>query len=148
MEQESDSESPEKNCESFTMDLTTFNNKIFNSLIKHQLRDVPDSWRLNINDMKRISSFIDSDPFDIDNCCIWKGSIAGKDKKSKSYINFYFKNKKIALHRILYSNFIKPLTNSVYLKFNCDNKGICCNIYHLEKHQYINKKPKSNNKEN
>ncbi len=51
-------------------------------------------------------------------------------------LNFYFRNKKVALHRLLYSNFVAPLDSSEYLKFNCDNKGICCNINHYEKYKY------------
>ena len=53
-----------------------------------------------------------------------------------TYVNFYFRNKKVALHRLLYSNFVAPLDSSEYLKFNCDNKGICCNINHYEKYKY------------
>lgn len=112
-------------------------NEIFKELIKKQLSDVPPQWKLNINDMKRICKYIDSSIFDKKNCCIWNGYITNMNNSNKgTYVNFYFRNKKVALHRLLYSNFVAPLDSSEYLKFNCDNKGICCNINHYEKYKY------------
>ena len=112
-------------------------NEIFKELIKKQLSDVPSQWKLNINDMKRICKYIDTSIFDNKNCCIWKGYITNMNNSNKgTYVNFYFRNKKVALHRLLYSNFVAPLDSSEYLKFNCDNKGICCNINHYEKYKY------------
>lgn len=117
-------------------------NEIFKELIKKQLPNVPPKWKLNINDMKRICKYIDSSIFNKDQCCIWNGYITNMNNANKgTYINFYFRNKKVALHRLLYSNFVAPLDSSEYLKFNCDNKGICCNVYHYEKYKYS----KSNN---
>lgn len=112
-------------------------NEIFKELIKRQLPDVPPAWKLNINDMKRICKYIDNSIFDENNCCIWKGYITNMNNSNKgTYVNFYFRNKKVALHRLLYSNFVAPLDSSEYLKFNCDNKGICCNVNHYEKYRY------------
>lgn len=110
--------------------------EIFKELIKYQLPDVPIQWKLNINDMKRICKYIDTSIFD-DTCCIWNGYITNINNTNKgTYVNFYFRNKKVALHRLLYSNFVAPLKSSEYLKFNCDNKGICCNVNHYEKYKY------------
>lgn len=112
-------------------------NEIFKELIKHQLPDVPFQWKLNINDMKRICKYIDTSIFDKNTCCIWNGYITNMNNSNKgTYVNFYFRNKKVALHRLLYSNFMAPLDSSEYLKFNCINKGICCNVYHYEKYKY------------
>ncbi|XWV24868.1 hypothetical protein QJ856_gp0915 [Tupanvirus deep ocean] len=112
-------------------------NEIFKELIKKQLPDVPSQWKLNINDMKRICKYIDTSIFDKKQCCIWNGYITNMNNSNKgTYVNFYFRNKKVALHRLLYSNFVAPLDSSEYLKFNCDNKGICCNINHYEKYKY------------
>ncbi|BCS83256.1 hypothetical protein QLL95_gp0867 [Cotonvirus japonicus] len=112
-------------------------NEIFKELIKKQLPDVPSQWRLNINDMKRICKYIDTSIFDDENCCLWNGYITNINNSNKgTYVNFYFRNKKVALHRLLYSNFVAPLSSSEYLKFNCDNKGVCCNINHYEKYKY------------
>lgn len=111
-------------------------NKIFKELIKRQLPNVPSQWKLNINDMKRICKYIETSIFG-DNCCVWTGYITNMNNSNKgTYVNFYFRNKKVALHRLLYSNFVAPLDNSEYLKFSCDNKGICCNVNHYEKYKY------------
>ena len=112
-------------------------NEIFKELIKRQLPDVPTQWKLNINDMKRICKYINTSIFDEKNCCLWNGYITNINNSNKgTYVNFYFRNKKVALHRLLYSNFVAPLDSSEYLKFNCENKGICCNINHYEKYKY------------
>ena len=112
-------------------------NEIFKELIKRQLPDVPAQWKLNINDMKRICKYINTSIFDTETCCIWNGYITNINNSNKgTYVNFYFRNKKVALHRLLYSNFVAPLDSSEYLKFNCENKGICCNINHYEKYKY------------
>ena len=116
---------------------TKNSNEIFKELIKQQLPDVPSQWKLNINDMKRICKYIDTSIFDKKMCCIWNGYITNMNNSNKgTYVNFYFRNKKVALHRLLYSNFVAPLDSSEYLKFNCDNKGVCCNINHYEKYKY------------
>ena len=108
-------------------------NEIFKELIKRQLPDVPSQWKLNINDMKRICKYIDTSIFDDKKCCMWNGYITNMNNSNKgTYVNFYFHNKKVALHRLLYSNFVAPLDSSEYLKFNCNNKGICCNINHYD----------------
>lgn len=112
-------------------------NEIFKELIKSQLSDIPAQWKLNINDMKRICKYIDTSIFDKHECCLWNGYITNINNSNKgTYVNFYFRNKKVALHRLLYSNFVAPLDSSEYLKFNCDNKGVCCNVYHYEKYKY------------
>ena len=47
----------------------------------------------------------------------------------------YFREKKLALHRLLYSNYIGPINDNEYIKFNCKNKGKCCTINHLIKYE-------------
>ena len=117
--------------------ITKNSNEIFKELITKQLPDVPTQWKLNINDMKRICKYIKTSIFDENYCCMWNGYITNMNNSNKgTYVNFYFRNKKVALHRLLYSNFVAPLDSSEYLKFNCDNKGICCNINHYEKYKY------------
>ena len=137
-EDESDSESPEiLRAKPKTKRQVRNSNEIFKELIKKQLPETPSKWKLNINDMKRICKYIDTSIFDTDNCCIWKGYITNMNNSNKgTYVNFYFRNKKVALHRLLYSNFVAPLDSSEYLKFNCENKGICCNINHYERYKY------------
>lgn len=113
------------------------NDDIFKELIKKQLKNVPPVWKLKISDMKRICKYIDTSIFHDSDCCMWKGYITNMNNQNKgTYVNFYFKNKKVALHRLLYSNFVAPLDSSEYLKFNCNNKGVCCNVNHYEKYKY------------
>jgi hypothetical protein len=106
-------------------------NQIMIQLIQYQKAGLPYILRLEIDDIKRIIENINTSPFDPDKCCIWNGYITNNNNKSK-YINFYFKHRKIALHRLLYINYIDNIDNKSYLKFTCQNKGICCNINHLE----------------
>ena len=122
-------------------------NDIFKELIKNQINDIPSPLKLNISDIKRICKYINNSIFDKNTCCIWNGYVTNANNKTKgTYINFYFRNKKVALHRLLYSNFIGPLSDDEYIKFTCDHKGICCTLSHLEKNQYI-KNTISKNKE-
>lgn len=112
-------------------------NEIFDELMDNQLSTVPPQWKLSLTDMKRICKYVDTSIFDPTQCCIWRGYITNMNNSNKgTYVNFYFKNKKVALHRLLYSNFVSPLESNEYLKFNCENKGICCNIHHYEKYKY------------
>lgn len=121
------------------------NNDIFKELIKKQLDNVPIFWKLTINDIKRLSRYINTSIFDKSQCCIWNGYITNVNNSSKgTYVNFYFKNKKVALHRLLYSNFVEPLDTNEYIKFTCKNRGICCNINHYEKYRYSKISKKKN----
>jgi hypothetical protein len=114
-------------------------NSIFKELITTQLRAVPARWRLNIGDIKRICKYIDTSIFSTDDCCLWNGYITNMNNTHKgTYVNFYFKKKKVALHRLLYSNYVSPLGINDYLKFSCENKGICCNVTHYKKYKYAN----------
>lgn len=117
------------------------NNVRFKELIRKQRKTVPNNKKLQLNDIKRICKYIKTSIFDKDNCCIWHGYITNKNNATKGiYINFYFKKKKVALHRLLYINFIGDLHSDEYLKFDCSNKGACCNMNHLKKYKYRKKK--------
>ena len=110
---------------------------IIKELLTNQLKNVNLTKRLNYNDIKRISKFLTSSIFDPLKCSLWTGYITNEKNQSKgTYINFYFNQKKIALHRLLYLNFIGEIINTEYLKFSCPNKGKCCNINHLKKYSY------------
>ena len=86
-----------------------------------------------MSELRRISKNLDNSIFDHNNCSIWNGYITNNNSNLKpSYINFYFRNKKIALHRLLYENYVETLDKNQYLKYSCKNKGICCNINHIE----------------
>jgi hypothetical protein len=109
-------------------------------LLNKQLKNISSDKKLKYNDLKRLCKYIDSNIFDENKCCLWTGYITNINNVSKGiYINFYFNGKKAALHRLLYINFVGELMDDEYLKFNCINKGKCCNIFHLKKFKYIKK---------
>ena len=112
-------------------------NDFLKELLIYQIKNIDSNKKLNYGDIKRISKFVTSSIFNKDKCSIWNGYITNEVKNNKgTYINFYFKKKKIALHRLLYTNYIGELSNKEYIKFNCINKGKCCNINHMSKYSY------------
>ena len=113
------------------------NNKIFTELINRQLYNIPHDKKLSLSDMRRICKYINSSIFHPTECCLWGGYITNNNNFNKGrYVNFYHNRKKVALHRLLYSNYVQNIDNAEYLKFTCKNKGICCNINHLQKLNY------------
>ena len=102
-----------------------------------KVSSIPSNKKLYIHDMKRICKNLNKSIFNKDECCIWNGYITNLNKTNKgTYVNFYFRNKKTALHRLLYINYVDDLSSDEYIKFNCDNKGACCNVNHLKKYVY------------
>ena len=125
------------------------NNIYLKELLRKQLKNIPLHKKLNYNDIRRISKFISSSIFDENKCSIWNGYITNEKNKSKgTYINFYFNKKKIALHRLLYINYIEDISNNEYIKFTCINKGKCCNLYHMVKNSYNKNSDINNNLNN
>lgn len=115
-------------------------NELLNELLIKQIKGVPQDKKLQYTDLKRVCKYIYSSIFDENNCCLWTGYVTNANNTTKgTYINFYFRKKKAALHRLLYSNFVGELTDNEYLKFNCDNKGMCCTVKHLRKFKYQKK---------
>ena len=114
-------------------------NVLLSELIDNQVKGIPVNKKLSYSDIKRITKYISKSIFDENNCCIWEGYITNSkpDKSYKgAYINFYFKKRKVALHRLLYSNFKESIDDTDYLKYTCSNKGKCCNINHMVKFIY------------
>lgn len=110
--------------------------EIMNELVLKQRQNIPNNRTLTFSDFKRIAKNIDNSIFNKDECNIWKGYVTKKPNNRGTYVNFYFKKKKLALHRLLYINFVEELDNDEYLKFTCKNKGICCNVNHMKKLRY------------
>ena len=118
-------------------------NKIFKELIAKQIK-VNNINKLSVQDIKRISKNITISIFSLNECSIWDGYITNLNVKNRgTYINFYFKKKKVALHRLLYNNYVTVLNKDEYIKYTCENKGKCCNINHMKKYKY--NKPKVDN---
>jgi hypothetical protein len=110
---------------------------ILKELCDKQIKDIQNDKRLCHSDLVRIARNVNNSLFEHD-CSIWDGYITNSNKENKSqYINFFFKSKKIALHRLLYLNFIGPMKDSEYLRFECDNKGKCCCLNHLIKYDKV-----------
>lgn len=122
-------------------------NDILEELILKQRKNIPSDVKFTYSDLKRISKYIDSSIFDENECCIWGGYVTNNNTNKGKYINFYFKKRKIALHRLLYYNFVDDISSTEYIRFNCENRGKCCNINHLEKFEYnLSKKTLENKK--
>jgi hypothetical protein len=112
-------------------------NQLLKELVDKQLKSIQSNKRLQFNDLKRISKYVDTSIFDSNVCAMWNGYITNINNAAKgTYINFYFRQNKVTLHRLLYSNFVGELSENEYLKFNCSNKGKCCNIHHMTKFKY------------
>ena len=111
----------------------TETSEILSKLIKNQKNDIPLDKKLAFTDLTRISNNLPSDIF-YDDCCIWSGYITNlKSKKKNCYISFFYKNKKVSLHRLLFANYIGNINDNEYIKYTCHNKGTCCSLNHMKK---------------
>ncbi len=115
-------------------------NIILYDLIINQRNIINNNMRLSYNDLKRISKYLITTIFNNNDCCIWNGYLSTIKNNKHNYINFFFNKKKYSLQRLLYINYIDDLNNNEYIKYNCDNKGGCCNINHIYK---VNDKQKN-----
>ena len=124
-------------------------NDFLKELLLNQLKNINPNKKLNYGDMKRISKFLTNSLFHDTACSLWNGYVTNEKNQTKgTYINFYFNKKKIALHRLLYINYIGEISNKEYIRFSCDNKGKCCNINHMKKYSYNRNFSKINNLNN
>ena len=106
---------------------------ILEEMAKKQVKNIDPDKMLSYRDMGRIVKNINTSIFSEKSCCIWTGYVTNVWNHKSTYINFYFKKRKIALHRLLYNNFIGPITDTEYIKFSCNNRGRCCNVLHFVK---------------
>lgn len=123
-------------------------NTLLKELIHKQIKDVPSDKKLYLSDIQRILKNINTSIFDGNICSLWTGYVTNLNKTNKgTYINFYFHKRKVALHRLLYCNYVGNIDTHEYLRYTCPNKGICCNINHLKKYTYQTQKDIVLNKE-
>ena len=108
-------------------------NKLLTELCLKQRKKADKKYFLELNDLIRLLKNINSSIFHKTECILWKGYLTKCNNNKSCYVNFYLKKRKLALHRILYINFIGDLDVKHYLKFTCDNPGKCCNINHILK---------------
>lgn len=129
------------NAEEIIKLLFSDNKKILMELMDKQLKNIPIERKLQFKDLKRIAKYINSSIFG-NNCSLWQGYVTNESNiKRGTYVNFFFRNKKVALHRLLYENYVDALGDEHYLKFTCDcsTSGKCCNVTHMTKHAYNSK---------
>lgn len=105
------------------------NNLLLQELLNKQINMTSVINKLGYSDMRRICKNLKKSIF-TDECSLWSGYITN-NKNGKQYINFYFKKKKVALHRLLYMNYIGKVEKNEYLKQTCKNLGKCCSVFHL-----------------
>jgi hypothetical protein len=109
------------------------NSIILSSLIKNQRGHISLDKKLSFKDLNRISYNLTTNIF-TDECSIWNGYITNINSKKKNcYISFFFKNKKVSLHRLLFANYAEDINDNEYIKYICNNKGKCCTINHMKK---------------
>jgi len=123
--------------------ISSHKKKLLHELTLKQLKNIPQHRRLTYRDLLRIVKHIDSSIFDKKKCCIWNGYVsqsnANSGNDSGTYINFFFRGSKVALHRLLFENFVDQIDNGYYIRYTCDTKNkkqICCNIHHMIKCDY------------
>ena len=106
---------------------------MIDSLVGLQRVNCPHNKLLSEKDLKRIIARTGGIMNNTNECILWDGYIT---HNKIDYINFYFKGKKCALHRLLYINFKGKLKDNDYLEYICNdksNRGKCCNINHIVK---------------
>ena len=121
-------------------------NNIYQELIQNQRKNLNQDKKLSLSDLKRVSTYLNKTIFS-EECSLWQGYVT-EIKKSSYFVNFFFKGKKQALHRLLYYNFVNDITDSEYLKFTCENKGKCCSLKHFLLVKDKNQDNDKNKKEN
>ncbi len=110
---------------------------VFKELKKNQLLNVAEDKKFHDWDILRLSKKLDNSIFTSTECVPWKGYVS----KGK-YISFIFNDKKHALHRLLYLNYIGDIYEGEYIRYICDNRGVCCNLNHFEKISDLDKETK------
>lgn len=106
---------------------------ILDEMVSKQVKNVDDYKMLSYRDMTRIVKNINTSIFSTTSCCIWTGYVTNVWNHKSTFINFYFKKRKVALHRLLFNNFVGPISDTEYIKFSCNNRGRCCNVLHFIK---------------
>jgi len=108
-------------------------NDILIELLYFQIKNIPNKDKLKYTDIVRIAKNITVRLMD-KQCCIYKSP-------SKTYSSFYFNHKKTNLKRLIYMNFIGPLSPNEYVKTSCNNAKNCINMRHMHKYKYSKNQP-------
>ena len=104
---------------------------MYDEYIRLQRSNIDFDKKLTIGDIKRIDKNITMSIFNSLECVLWTSGIS--NSKDNKYIYVRMKTKKYVLQRLLYYNYIGDIPDNEYIKYKCNNKGICCNINHIYK---------------
>jgi hypothetical protein len=107
--------------------------KILSELTSLQLKTIETTKKFTYRDIMRICKHINKSIFG-KQCSLWEGFVANIKANKSPYINFYFRGKKLALHRLLYINYVEVLKDNEFIKYSCKNKGRCCCLNHMIKY--------------
>lgn len=107
-------------------------NVFMTEMLRRQIPIVPSDKKLQPDDIRRVCEWLTTSIFDKVSCSLWNGYITNDKHLHKwKYVNFYFNSKKVPLHRLLYINFVENLKDTEYIRYECPNKGVCCNVNHM-----------------
>jgi len=98
------------------------------NLIKKQRKDIKKNGnygKLSFEDIKRVDKYLNQNIFASEICCIYRGEL------KRNYATISFKGKKVSVHRLLYHNYKSAIIDGDYITFNCENRGVCCNLKHF-----------------
>jgi hypothetical protein len=107
--------------------------KILSELTSSQIKIIETTKKFTYRDIMRICKHINKSIFG-KQCSLWEGFVANIKANKSPYINFYFRGKKLALHRLLYINYVESLKDNEFIKYSCKNKGRCCCLNHMIKY--------------
>ena len=103
---------------------------LLQELTAKQLKDVPEEWKLMPADLIRIASGISSSILNPDECSLWFNHRTGVNRKTRLVANYRIQGIRKPLHRILFSNYVKPLKKYHPLRAACGSVS-CLNVRHL-----------------
>jgi hypothetical protein len=107
--------------------------------INNIINNVPEQYKIDNHEVNRLTSHIEGDIFNSDECVLWNGYVT-QSKSNSVHVNYIIRGKKTSLSRLLYMNYVGKLEPNNYIKYNCSNPGICCNLKHMYRVGNDNKK--------
>jgi len=87
--------------------------------------------RMSYQDFMRLVKYIDQGIFNkLDQpCVLWKGTTSNKAKPAQFTLN----SKKFPINRLLYHNFVAPVTDQDQIVYTCGGSGKCYVLSHMKK---------------
>ena len=98
----------------------------FDKLLSKQLSAIQIDKKLNLNDLRRIAKYVKGDIFG-EECCKWTGKMSWPNE-----LQIYLNGTRVNLQRLLYINFVSPLTSNQFLKRNCSLGKRCICLAHMK----------------